>query len=90
MGRGGQVLLDQFSGTRVSITPLLLGKRVGLRVGRHCCFLGEFPNVRAVYPWGKVKLTCVSFIVVETTKADNHYISRDKTPVSEGNVNCIV
>ena len=83
-------MLDQFSGTRVRLTPLLLGKRVGLRVGRHCCFLGEFPNVRAVYPWGKAKQTCVSFIVVETTKADNHHIIRDKIRVSEGNVNCIL
>ena len=48
---------DQLSGTRVRVAALLQGKRVGLRVGRHHGFPGEFPNVRAVYPRGRLSVT---------------------------------
>ena len=43
--------------TRVRGAALLQGKRVGLRVGRHYGFPGEFPNVRAVYLWGRLSGT---------------------------------
>ena len=48
---------DQLLATRVRVAALLQGKRVGLRVGRHYGFPGEFPNVRAVYPRGRLSVT---------------------------------
>ena len=52
---------DQLLATRVRVAALLQGKRVGLRVGRHYGFPGEFPNVRAVYPWGKQADLCLIY-----------------------------
>ena len=43
-------------------------------------FQESSPNVRAVYPWGKAKQTCVSSTEVETTKSRQPQNMRDKTP----------
>ena len=70
---------DQLSATRVRVAALLQGKRVGLRVGRHYGFPGEFPNVRAVYPRGRLGVTFRSADrkQVTTTKKSEDNINMD-------------
>ena len=68
---------DQLSATRARVAALLQGKRVGLRVGRHYGFPGEFPNVRAVYPRGRLSVTFRS--------ADHKQLTTTKK--SEDNIN---
>ena len=70
---------DQLSGTRVRVAALLQGKRVGLRVGRHYGFPGEFPNVRAVYPRGRLRVAIRSGYhkQLTTTKKSEDNINMD-------------
>ena len=70
---------DQLSGTRFRVAALLQGKRVGLRVGRHYGFPGEFPNVRAVYPRGRLSVTFQrrDHKQVTTTKKSEDNINMD-------------
>ena len=71
---------DQLSATRVRVAALLQGKRVGLRVGRHYGFPGEFPNVRAVYPQGRLSVTFRSgdHKQLTTTKKSEDNINMEK------------